>query len=439
MKNNIKKLVKALLAIGIIVVSVYPMVNATNSGVSFDTKKATLPTGEELITVIASAKNVRFNDFNMSIKYDQENLIPAEFSEFIPVETNPKDVLQNLEPIYLANHPAHKGPYGWVRYYKMGMDASAGTLNYHIEVNPRSKGVKHGSDAEGFIPVGPEGLPIVRFSFLVKENATITKDSIQLLKKGMPGYITENPYGMSMTTDAGRQDEDLSADLEIPDELITAPVLPPQPPENPEPENPEPENPPSDNIIYSPYVTGVTTPVVGGLSRFTDVAGHWAEESIINVQGMLDIYSEDQLIPQKYVTKAEVATILCEVLGLKESKKSYFTDIEGHLAQNSINTLYYAGIVSGELDRTYRPDSLVEREELATMLSKAIKFDKTNTKSTFVDDEQISDWAKEYIYSIREKNILNGYPDGTVRPRKNVNRAEMAVIIDNLVKHLKNS
>lgn len=461
--NIIKKITKVLLVIALISVSVYPVVNATNPGVIFETRKDTLTTGQDLITVIVKAKNIRFNDFNMSIKYDQENLIPADFEFFTPVEKKAKDVLRNLQPTYIYHNPQTLDSYGWVKSNNMTMDRTLGILDYHIEVHPDSKGVESGSDLEGFITAGQQGLGVVRFSFLVKEGAVIDKNSIQLLRDGMPGGIAANPYGISITTDSGKKDEDLDVNFVIPDDIVTPTPVPPEEPEikpeepevrpeEPEikPEEPEagpgePESgpgepilPPVNNEVYTPYVNGVSSAVVYN-SRFNDVSGHWAEQSIINVQDVFDIYSGDGLYPERYATKAEIATILCEVLGLKESKKSYFVDIDGHIAENSINTLYYSGIVSGELDKTYRPDSLIEREELATMLSKAIKFEKDITNFTFIDDDEISDWAKKYIYSIREKNILNGYPDGTVRPREYVSRAELAVIVDNLVKYLKNA
>ncbi len=37
-------------------------------------------------------------------------------------------------------------------------------------------------------------------------------------------------------------------------------------------------------------------------------------------------------------------------------------------------------------------------------------------------------WAKEAIYSLQNKNIIKGYPDGTFRPEKPVTRAEFAVL-----------
>ena len=51
---------------------------------------------------------------------------------------------------------------------------------------------------------------------------------------------------------------------------------------------------------------------------------------------------------------------------------------------------------------------------------------------TFKDDAIISDYAKKAVYSLREKNIINGYnnefsPDGLL------SRAEAAQIISNML------
>ncbi|WP_017317142.1 S-layer homology domain-containing protein [Mastigocladopsis repens] len=53
----------------------------------------------------------------------------------------------------------------------------------------------------------------------------------------------------------------------------------------------------------------------------------------------------------------------------------------------------------------------------------------TSTPTTFPDVKP-SYWAQPFIQGLAERNILNGYPDGTFRPQQVVNRDEFAAIIN---------
>lgn len=45
-------------------------------------------------------------------------------------------------------------------------------------------------------------------------------------------------------------------------------------------------------------------------------------------------------------------------------------------------------------------------------------------------------WYASAIFSLKEKGIVKGFADGSFKPNANITRAEMAVIIDNLLKYL---
>jgi len=45
-------------------------------------------------------------------------------------------------------------------------------------------------------------------------------------------------------------------------------------------------------------------------------------------------------------------------------------------------------------------------------------------------------WYKSAAESMAERGIIKGHPDGTFRPESNVTRAELAVILERLIKHM---
>ncbi len=56
----------------------------------------------------------------------------------------------------------------------------------------------------------------------------------------------------------------------------------------------------------------------------------------------------------------------------------------------------------------------------------------TSEKTVFTD---VSDnyWAKDAIYKVYERGIINGYPDGTFKPNKLVTRAEFVAIVNRMM------
>ena len=55
----------------------------------------------------------------------------------------------------------------------------------------------------------------------------------------------------------------------------------------------------------------------------------------------------------------------------------------------------------------------------------------------FSDVDQ-NQWYSDAVYSLTENGIIEGYDDDTYRPSNNVNRAELAVMLDRLLTHLEN-
>ncbi|MGS0745765.1 S8 family serine peptidase [Syntrophomonas erecta subsp. sporosyntropha] len=107
-------------------------------------------------------------------------------------------------------------------------------------------------------------------------------------------------------------------------------------------------------------------------------------------------------------------------------------DITGHPAQADIQQLFNRGIVHGYDDGTYRPGQPVTRLEFVQMIAA-----ETNGSTNiwppavpFQDTAAIPIWSLNSIDKLRQRGILQGYPDGTLRPFQYITRAEVAVILD---------
>lgn len=89
-----------------------------------------------------------------------------------------------------------------------------------------------------------------------------------------------------------------------------------------------------------------------------------------------------------------------------------------------IEFLKTEGIIGGYPDGTFKPGQVVNRAEALKIILNAGKITATDaTKSSF-KDVQLSDWFVKYVETAKAKGIVNGNPDGTFAPGRNVNKVE---------------
>ena len=99
----------------------------------------------------------------------------------------------------------------------------------------------------------------------------------------------------------------------------------------------------------------------------------------------------------------------------------------------SVNYLAAIDVVNGVEKNVFAPDKLLTREQAATILDRTIKhlnIEKDfNEKSKFIDDDNISEWAKESVYRMLNMNIMIGDDKGCFNPQKYCTTEEMIVAI----------
>lgn len=101
-----------------------------------------------------------------------------------------------------------------------------------------------------------------------------------------------------------------------------------------------------------------------------------------------------------------------------------------HWAYTPIETLAQLGIISGFPDQTFRPNANLTRAEAAKMIVGAINLDITGASSNFTDVPSTS-WAYGFISAAKEAGIISGYLDGSFKPNGQITRAEISKMIVN--------
>lgn len=171
---------------------------------------------------------------------------------------------------------------------------------------------------------------------------------------------------------------------------------------------------------------------------FSDVANnHWAQKAIkyMKEKQWIKGRTEELYMPENPITRGEVATIICRVLNLNPDEEStMFKDTNGHWAKGYINAISRLGIVEGYESGDFKPEQSITREEIAKILSKLSSEKAAIEESPKYKDVDRNSWSYEYIKDLSEKQILNGYEDGTFKPQKRVTRAETAKMIYEMYK-----
>jgi len=175
---------------------------------------------------------------------------------------------------------------------------------------------------------------------------------------------------------------------------------------------------------------------------FTDLSDvAWAKESIeaLSQKGVVSGIGDRKFEPARNVNREEIVVMLLKAYGINQSEdKAVFTDAaqgswyEGYLAAAKVN-----GFVSGKPDGSFGVGENVTRQDVAVMayniakaMGKSFDFSKI---AVFGDDNEISAYASEAVYALKNAGIINGKGDGNFAPKATCTRAEAAVIINSLI------
>ncbi|ECF8727517.1 S-layer homology domain-containing protein, partial [Salmonella enterica] len=89
----------------------------------------------------------------------------------------------------------------------------------------------------------------------------------------------------------------------------------------------------------------------------------------------------------------------------------------------------------GYADGTFRPNQAVQRAEMAALLSRVLPSDSDEaTLSSSYRDMPVAEWAREAIKKATAAGYMRGNDAGDFMPGRSITRAEMAVIIERILK-----
>lgn len=177
--------------------------------------------------------------------------------------------------------------------------------------------------------------------------------------------------------------------------------------------------------------------------RFWDVPkDHWAFTYIAELvdKGVLAGYEDGSFRPDNTVTRAEWAKIMVLAAGLPlvygfETPDRYFDshfwDMHDHWANPYVNAA--EDYLTGYADGTFKPDQAAVREDVTVSMVKLKGYDISKVDysylSRFSDMNSISNSLKAYVAVAVEKELIDGFEDGTFRGQDTLTRAEAATLL----------
>ena len=165
-------------------------------------------------------------------------------------------------------------------------------------------------------------------------------------------------------------------------------------------------------------------------------ASEWAETE-------LDKANKMEIIPNKLkyadltanITRAEFAHVAVKLYEKLTGNKAIAVPNNPFIdtADEEVLKAYNLEITKGTSEVTFNPDDLITREQMATMMTRALKKAGINTnsdgiKAKFNDHNDISEYAIESVYFMSTNDIIKGVGDNTFNSKGNATR-EQALLI----------
>ena len=200
-------------------------------------------------------------------------------------------------------------------------------------------------------------------------------------------------------------------------------------------------------VVLSFLMIATTFSYAAGSDQFSDVqSGSWYVPYVDFVvdNGYMNGTSATTFEPNGNLTRAMFATILARYDGatVDNSKETAFSDVPvNQWYTGSIAWANEKSIVNGTGNGKFSPNNNITRQDLCVMVERYITYVETTTTKrhvvrdvaiTFTDEADIDSYAKSAVDKAVIHGLVNGYPDGSFKPKQFITRAECAAIPDRL-------
>jgi len=199
------------------------------------------------------------------------------------------------------------------------------------------------------------------------------------------------------------------------------------------------ENSPVAPQVEGRIVTGKASDVT-----FKDIENHWAQKDIDRMAavGIIAGVGDNRFKPNRQVTRAEFTALMVRVLNLTEdADAANFKDVaKDAWYAGAIGAAAKAGLAAGFEDNTFKPNEVITREQMATMIIRMLGRANDKPKAVdadtvlvrFKDAKEISEWAREVVAQAVNEGIMAGRSEAEFEPKGTTTRAETVVVFNRI-------
>ncbi|MCU6709062.1 S-layer homology domain-containing protein [Paenibacillus sp. J5C_2022] len=193
--------------------------------------------------------------------------------------------------------------------------------------------------------------------------------------------------------------------------------------------------------------------VLSAERTFRDIAEHWAGSDIELMAAKLIVngHTANTFAPDAPITRAEFTALIVRGLGIPASYSEQSAESGGTSFSDVSNDAWYAGsiaaaiasgLIEGSGNGIFNPDAPLTREQLATLVVRALQASGSLASaqsqnnpgnSDWTDRNEISEWARDAVAILADAGIVHGFADGSFGPGKTTTRAQAAVMLKRML------
>lgn len=201
------------------------------------------------------------------------------------------------------------------------------------------------------------------------------------------------------------------------------------------------------------FAVSVLTP--GAIQAADDLSGHKYEEQMRKLMelGVIVGYDDGTIQPERAVTRAEFAkmVVMTFELGAQEAAETANLEATQNFKDVSaaswyapyVATAFNSGIVNGfEADNTFRPNALITREQMASMVARALHAkgilvnEEEMAELSFTDSSTILSVHKPDVQLLTHLGVMTGNTDNTFKSKNNSTRWMVALVMFKSLDHI---
>lgn len=172
----------------------------------------------------------------------------------------------------------------------------------------------------------------------------------------------------------------------------------------------------------------------------------WAQQAIerLAALGVIRGVNDQSFKPDELVTREQFLHMVVSALSVQQSGEAApFTDVQNPNAwyYSAVSAGKQLGWITGKADGAFGLNEQIQRQDMAVIIYRALlqagyEPADGSQKAGFLDEAEISDYAKSAVQQLKQMDIISGLGDGNFGGQATASRAQAAVIIANMLSAL---